>query len=334
MQRTDSPLFSPVSYHRRYLEVFDETALPKQTRYIKVRDFKQALKVLQQMRTRAYGQVLLFYYLVILDARKNKVNTLKNFKKRLKFLCTEFSRMRPTFGFAQFREHIESLLKGLKKEDWLSVLESRILEYIDSINRLRRNRAKILAKLLPQHPAIMTICNVSGELVALAQELSRQGRRIQFFVSETRPYLQGARLTAWELQRAGFRVNLFCDIQAANIMLKNNISAVVTGSDRCSQDGDIINKIGTYSLAVLAKHFHIPFYCLVQPPAKTKEIKDVQIEFRPGEELRKFANQFILSPKQKVLYPAFDIVPKDYISKLIFFDGAFSPQEFKKKWRA
>ncbi|MCM8763238.1 MAG: S-methyl-5-thioribose-1-phosphate isomerase, partial [Candidatus Omnitrophica bacterium] len=83
----------------------------------------------------------------------------------------------------------------------------------------------------------------------------------------------------------------------------------------------------------LAKHFNVPFYCLTQPAADTRSRKDVEIEFRPKEELLRYGRKFIAPPTQKALYPAFDITPAEYITKLICFDGAFSPEEFRKRWQ-
>ncbi|MDD5044047.1 MAG: hypothetical protein PHU91_01745 [Candidatus Omnitrophica bacterium] len=329
-----SPLFHPVTYKESYLEVLDETRLPEKQLYIKVRNLTQALFCLKEMKTRAYGQVLLFYYFLLLDAKQNKIKNSKQFNARLNFLTAKFLKARPTFGFAQFQNHLKYLAQGIKKEDdFLKGLEKGVISYIYSVERARLSRVKALCKLLPENPKIMTICNVSGELVVLAEELKKQGRYVEFFVSETRPYLQGSRISAWELNQAGFKVHLFSDIQAAVVFLKNNISAVVTGSDRSTREGDIINKIGTYSLAVLARHFNVPFYSFTQPPGATRSIKDIEIEFRPSEELLKFGNKLIAPKAQKALYPAFDITPAEYITKLICFDGVFSPEEFKKKWR-
>ena len=329
-----SPLFHPVEYKDTYLSILDETRLPQKQEYIKVTNISQALKVLGEMKTRAYGQVLLFYYFVLLDAKQNKVGDSKKFNSGLDGLTKKFSKIRPTFGFPQFQSHLQAISKDIKKEEnFLKGLEKRIISYIYSVERLRISRIKALSKLLPHSPKILTICNVSGELVVLAEELKRQGQYVEFYISETRPYLQGSRLTAWELNQAGFKAHLFSDMQSASVFLKNNISAVIVGSDRSTQNGDIINKIGTYSLAVLARHFNVPFFALAQPPGKTRSIKDIHIEFRPPEELLKFNNKFIAPKNQKALYPSFDITPADYVTKLICFDGVFSPQDFRKKWR-
>lgn len=327
-----SILFHPVRYKGSHLEVLDETLLPKRQEYIKVRNLAKAQYVLSTMKTRAFGQVLLFYYFVLLDARQNKIDSAKKFNLRLGFITKKFLKARPTFGFAQLENHVRSLTQNID-DDLIKGLEKKILGYIDSIQRARVARIKALSRLLPQNPKIATICNVSGELVVLAEELKRQGRYVEFFVSETRPYLQGSRITAWELNEANFKTHLFCDIQAAGVFLKNNISAVVTGSDRSTKEGDIVNKIGTYALAVLAGHFHVPFYCLAQPPGKTRSLRDIEIEFRPKEELLKYDNRFIAPKTQKALYPSFDITPAQFITKLICFDGVYSPAEFKKKWQ-
>jgi methylthioribose-1-phosphate isomerase len=152
--------------------------------------------------------------------------------------------------------------------------------------------------------------------------------------TETRPYLQGARLTAWELAQGGVRVTLIPDCAIAQVMAKGEINAVIVGSDRAAQNGDIINKVGTYPLALMAKQYGIPFHVLVQDPRSLARGSDVAIEERPAAELLCFGGQpLIAGDKIAVRYPAFDVTPAALITHLIGFDDLYTPESFRGRYQ-
>lgn len=329
----ESLLFHPVIFKGGHIAVLDETRLPFDVKYIKVKNLKNALSVLAEMKTRAFGQVLLFYYILILEAKNRKIGALNKFLPLLEETTEKFIKSRPTFAFGQLKDELINMLKNNKNDNFIAGLKNTVINYIESIQNARRYRAKLAAQIIPQNTRILTHCNISGELVALANEAEKLGKHVEFFAAETRPYFQGSRLTAWELNRADISVYLFCDNQAADILKRCRIDMVLTGADRVTIHGDIVNKTGTYQLAVLAKNFRIPFYSFVQPPGETKSIKDIKIEYRPKEEMLLFRNKWLTSKSQDALYPAFDVVPNELISGLIFFDGIYTPQDFAKKWK-
>lgn len=329
----ESPLFNPVIFKNNHIAVLDETKLPFTLTYIKVKNLKSALSVLKEMKTRAFGQVLLFYYILILEAKNKKIKSKKEMLRAIENVTKKFLEARPTFAFTQLKNDILKMVENNQDDNILNNLKTSVLTYVNSIQNLRRYRAKLAAKLLPQNARVLTHCNVSGELVEMANIAQKMGKSIEFFATETRPYFQGARLTAWELNRAGFNVYLFSDIQAADILKRCRIDMVLTGSDRVTLSGDIANKTGTYQLAVMAKSLKIPFYCFTQPPGETKSIKDIKIEYRPKDEMLKFNGKCLAPKTQDTLYPAFDAVPNNLITGLIFFDGIYTPEEFAKKWQ-
>ncbi|MDP1853819.1 MAG: hypothetical protein Q8L26_06430 [Candidatus Omnitrophota bacterium] len=333
MNIPESPLFNPVIFKGGHIAVLDETLLPFKQEYIKVSGLNGALYVLRQMKTRAFGQVLLFYYTLILEAKKNEITNLKSFSKLSRSITEKFIQTRPTFAFSQLNNELLSMLKNNKEEgSFISLIKIIILTYIDSIQNARRHRARLAAGILPQSARILTHCNVSGELVTMFAEAEKLGKSVEFFATETRPYFQGARLTAWELNRANANTYLICDIQAGDILKRCRIDMVLVGSDRVTLKGDIVNKLGTYQLAILAKHYGVPFYCFVQPPGDTKSIKDIKIEYRPKEEMLVFEKSCLAPKSQEAIYPSFDVVPSSLITGLIFFDQIYTPGEFAKKW--
>ncbi|MCM8827141.1 MAG: hypothetical protein NC904_06450 [Candidatus Omnitrophica bacterium] len=291
-----SPLLFPVRLENKKIIVLDETKLPFVEDYIEIDSLDKALWVLESMKTRSFGQVLIFFYSCVMFSDSFPLD----------YITDEFVRRRPTFDFPK----LSNILRGGLKEG--KNLEEVVNEFIERFDLLRKKRAKELAKILPLSANILTICNVNGELIYLYQALKECGKEAVFFISETRPYLQGTRLTFWELSRNSIPCKLLCDNQVAYLLLKGEINCIVSGADRANLRGDIINKIGTYALARLAKYFRIPLYVFTCYPSDI-DIKNIIIEERPEEEV------FMFIPKKQIfidsIYPSFDIVEAEYITK-------------------
>ncbi len=294
-----SPLSLPVRLQGHTISVLDETKLPLEETYIEVKTLDDALQALGQMKTRAFGQVLLFFYTCVLAGEIEEV-------------AASFKRTRPTFDFFTLADALKGAAKGT------ATLKEAAISIIEGLDKKKKVRAQRLAGILPQEARILTICNVNGELIYLYEALTGQGKAATFFVSETRPYLQGTRLTLWELRRARIPARVLCDNQAASVMQKGLINCVVTGSDRSTDKGDIINKIGTYALARLAHYFAIPFYVLTQFP-QALDIEKIAIEERPPHEVFMWLDEKV--PRPEALYPSFDITPAEYISGWIDISG-------------
>jgi methylthioribose-1-phosphate isomerase len=161
------------------------------------------------------------------------------------------------------------------------------------------------------------------------------GKKIHVVATETRPYLQGSRLTAWEVAQAGIPITLIPDCAVAQVMDKGEVDAVVVGADRVARNGDVINKVGTFPIALVASKYRIPFYALVQNPGGLARGTDAVIEERPVSELLTFQARPLLPQETGEIqgrYPAFDVTPADLISTLISFDGAFTPDAFREKY--
>jgi methylthioribose-1-phosphate isomerase len=160
-----------------------------------------------------------------------------------------------------------------------------------------------------------------------ARECRSQGKSLRFYATETRPYFQG-RLTAWELGREGFDVTLIPDNRAAAIIGDGLCTKVMTGSDRVARNGDIVNKTGTYQLAVCAREAGIPFYAYVQDPGDSETGGDIPIEYRSGGEVTAYKGKSVYPGGTDAYYPAFDMTPARLIDMLITFDDALTPSEF------
>jgi methylthioribose-1-phosphate isomerase len=188
---------------------------------------------------------------------------------------------------------------------------------------------------LPEDAGILTHCNAGalatgGEGTALAVifELSRRGKRPQVWVDETRPLLQGARLTMWELMQQGIGATLICDSSAAQVMREGRVQAVIVGADRIAANGDVANKIGTYGVATLARAHGIPFY--VAAPATTFDVSiasgaELPIEQRAAEEVSHGFGRQTAPDGAPVYNPAFDVTPAKLIAAIITDCGVIRP---------
>lgn len=314
----ESPLFWPVILKKDHLLVLDETKIPALT-YIKVRGYRQAVQLIKQMRVRAFGQLLIVFYVFTLELRRMKGQNSQRIIARLSTIKKALDKSRPTFPFAQLTSLILSWANEITEGNrpLIVELQGRLLGFLESIRQQRYAQARQIAALMKNNDTILTHCNVSGTLPLMARLCRKQKKKIAFFATETRPYFQGARLTAWELRNAGFKVTVIVDSAVAKVMQEGKINKVVVGADCCARNGDIANKIGTYNIALLAKKFNIPFYVLTPPVSKYKTGGDIPIEIRPEKELFEYAGIRIAPRGIKGYYPAFDVTPNELITKHI-----------------
>ncbi len=304
-----SPLFWPVQLRGSTVSILDETQLPKQLRYLKITSYQQACKAIKEMKTRAVGQVILVFYAFLLALRTHK--DTKATGLLLKKVASSLNASRPTLPFKVLTEMVlEWHRNGVP-------LEQAIDGFLAKLKMGRIRQAEAAARLLADGDTVLTHCNVSGLMPLIAGYAEKSGKRVRFFVTETRPYLQGSRLTAWELKRGGFDVTIIGDSMVAQVMSEKKIRKVIVGADHLAQNGDFANKIGTYQIALLAHHFGIPFYVLAPPASRAATGRDIAVEVRPGKELLEF-NGCCIGPRgAKAYYPAFDVTPARLVSKHI-----------------
>jgi methylthioribose-1-phosphate isomerase len=335
MKLAHSPLFEPVLWDGRGFKILDETLIPERIEYIRIDEVAQAIDAVREMKTRAFGQVLTFLYSGAVLAEEYDGQEPAPLQHRLAQMTQQFCAARPTFDFnglgGFFFKWMAALPAGAGAGEWVA---EQARGFGKQIIKARLARAERTASILPDSARVLTHCNVSGELVAIAQLCKSMGKEISVIATETRPYLQGSRLTAWELAQAGVAVSVIPDCAAAQVMSKGAVNAIVVGADRCAQNGDVINKVGTYPLALMAKEFGIPFYALVQEPGGLVRGDDVPIEERPAKELLAFQGEPLLPDADKLAgrYPAFDVTPAALITCLIGFDDLFTPESFKQRY--
>jgi len=325
----ESPLFWPTKLVGKgrdmSLYILDETLIPKELHYIKVKNAREAVTVIQQMKTRAFGQFLVVLNTFLLEINiaatglKSGSESEKQLLNRIKKTAIALNSSRPTFPFSEVTSIVvrwaESAFKN--KMNIKLFVTKNIKGYLSGIRFKRLERVQKIADLINNGDSILTHCNVSGELAMAAAICKKQKKEVHFFATETRPYLQGSKLTCWELNRLGANVTLIADNSIGSLMADGLVNKVIVGSDRSCANGDFANKIGTYQIAVLSEEFGIPFYVLTQPSNVVKKGGDIPIEIRKAEELLSYLGKKVVDGPIDGFYPGFDVVPHELITEAI-----------------
>jgi methylthioribose-1-phosphate isomerase len=212
------------------------------------------------------------------------------------------------------------LASGLRQVE--AIFDQQLMTDLCAVNALCAHIERYRGKML--RPSLVLLCGLAtseyGTALAVFFAAQDQGKQLHVFVGETRPLLQGARLTTWELAERGIATTLICDSMAAHVMMEGHVQAVVTGADRIAANGDTANKIGTYALAVLARAHDIPFY--IAAPSSTFDLslatgEDIPIELRGAEEITHGFGRQTAPDGINVYNPAFDVTPAVLISGII-----------------
>lgn len=327
------PLAWSVSLRGDQLFILDETKLPEEQAYITAGNYLEAAQAIAEMKTRAFGQVLTLFYTFLLTAQHNRGEDPGVIIPRLRKVAWTLERSRPTFGFKELNSRVLRWAEKAQEEgkDVAAFLEDHIHAYLDTLKTMRLKRAGYAASLLADGDVLLTHCNVSGEMVLIGRGCREAGKTVRFIATETRPYFQG-RLTSWELAEDGFDVTIVPDNAVGTLLAGGYCQKVLVGSDRVAVNGDIVNKVGTFQLAVAAGVYQVPFYVLVQDPGTTATGEEIPLEERGMEEVLTYKGKRVYPEEVDGYYPAFDLTPARYITRLITFGGVIDPRELPQAW--
>jgi len=320
----------------------DQTVLPDKEVWIELRDCKEVASALKEMKMRgapligvaaAYGMALTAYH--------SKARSWEDLLKDLEESAETLRKTRPT-AVNLFWAVERVLNKARETKGDVETLRRTVISEAQKMAEedveVNRRIGMHGSKLIDDGDVVLTHCNAGslatvdyGTALAVVRAAWEEGKRIKVIADETRPKLQGARLTAYELMRDGIPVTVITDNMAGYLMSKGLVNKVIVGADRIVRDA-VINKIGTYTVAVLAHEHKIPFY--VAAPVSTFDLsrrsEDVIIEERNPEEVTHVRTVRIAPEGVKVMNPAFDITPLKYVDAIICEDGALSREEFQK----
>ena len=312
--------------------MIDQTRLPRETVYVTCRTYSEVADAIRSMVIRGAPAIGVAAAMgVALGAQ-----TAKDLDSELPVICDTLAKTRPTavnlfWAIERMRRLYESVRRSLPPEQIkeLMVSEAQLVRREDiAINEaIGRNGAA----LVPDGKTVLTHCNAGalatagyGTALGVIRAAVAAGKDIDVFADETRPFLQGARLTAWELQQDGISTTLITDNMAGHFLKSGRIGCVVVGADRIAANGDVANKIGTYSVAVLAKENNVPFY--VAAPVSTLDLSlasgdQIPIEERAASEVTHVQGVPLAPDGIQVANPAFDVTPNRYVTAIITETG-------------
>ena len=315
------------------LRILDQSKLPHEQRFIDLIDYQDVALAIKEMRVRGAPAIgIAAAYGIALGAQGIKAAGKEEFLTQLNQVTQSFAATRPTaVNLFQAIERMSKVAMGADvahmKETLIGEAKRIHQEEIEATKRL----SQLGASLLDDGFTVLTHCNAGllatagyGTALGVIKAAKEQGKKISVIATETRPLLQGARLTAWELRQEGIPVTLITDSMAGYAMSQGKINCVIVGADRIAANGDVANKIGTYTLAVLAKENNVPFY--VAAPTSTIDLslpcgEEIPIEERSPEEVTHVQGIRIAPEGTGAVNPAFDITPHNYIAAIITEKG-------------
>jgi methylthioribose-1-phosphate isomerase len=318
------------------VELVDQTLLPEEFTYVRCETPEQMWEAIKVLRVRGAPAIGIAGAMgLVLGVRDSDADDFESFLADLRGVKEYLETSRPTA--VNLFWALERMERTARENFDLSVpeLKERLLgeakrireEDMQTCRRIGRNGAE----LLRDGDAVLTHCNAGGlatadygTALAVIFAAVEQGKAISAYADETRPLLQGARLTTWELKQAGVPVTLICDNMAAQVMREGKVDAVIVGADRIAANGDVANKVGTYGLSVLARHHGIPFY--VAAPVSTFDLElasgeEIPIEERDPEEVTRWGGRVIAPEGIDVYTPAFDVTPAAHVTAIITEKG-------------
>lgn len=323
-----------------YLSILDQRRLPEKEVYLSLKTYRDTIRAIKNLSIRgapAIGVAAAFG--AYLGALEIETKDTKKFRAEFFKVCNEILKSRPTavnlfWAIDRIKKVLDKNQSGDINKIKQSILNEAKKIYDDDI-KSNLKIGEYGEKLIPERARILTHCNAGalatagyGTALGVIRSAWKKGKIERVYADETRPVLQGARLTAWELQKEGIPVTVITDSMAGPLMKKGEVDIIIVGADRITSNGDFANKIGTYSLAVLAKYHNIRFY--VAAPDSTFDLNlksgdDIIIEMRDKSEVLKFKNKIVAPAGVDAWNPAFDITPHEFVSAFITNRGVIKP---------
>lgn len=348
MNKSKIQEITPFKFDDGRMLLLDQTKLPAEETYIEIQTKEDMWDAIYHLKVRGAPAIgVAAAYGLYIEANRYEGNSTEEFLETTERAAEYLESARPTAVNLSWA--VRRMMRQLRESEYTSVDQAKqlLLQEAQKIHQEDIEACKAMGEyglsLLRPGMGILTHCNAGaiatsryGTCLAPIHLGQERGYGFHVFADETRPLLQGARLTAWELEKAGVDVTLICDNMAASVMKKGWIDAVVVGCDRMAANGDGANKIGTSGVAILAKEFDIPFYMYVPTSTidmDTEKGDDINIELRKGEEIYRMWYERPMAPEGiKTYNPAFDVTAAKYITAVITEKGiVYPPYEINLK---
>lgn len=321
----------------------DQTKLPTEETYVNCTTYQEVADVIRNMVVRGAPAIGVSAAMgIALGVKNSKAENVGDLKREFDQICDVIGKTRPTavnlfWAIKRMQQKFEMLRVRPIPQIKQSLIEEAQRMHAEDI-AINQAMGKHGAALMPASGGVLTHCNAGalatagyGTALGVIRAAVEEGKKIQVYADETRPFLQGARLTAWELVKDGIPTTVISDNMSGAMMRQGKIGAVIVGADRIAANGDVANKIGTYTVAVLAKEHGIPFY--VAAPISTVDLETpdgskIPIEQRNAAEVTHFAGKLVTPEGVSIENPAFDVTPAKYVTAIVTERGiARAPYE-------
>jgi methylthioribose-1-phosphate isomerase len=323
----------PIEWTERGVVMLDQRKLPAEEITYTYTDYREVAKAIREMVIRGAPAIGVAAAMgVALGVQKSAAKTVEELKNEFAVICEALSKTRPTaVDLFWALERMKSRFAELTRSHLdLAGIRQALIREAQEVHAEKKATDEAMgrfgAEFMPKEGHVMTQCNAGalatagiGTALGVIRVACEQGKKLHVLVPETRPYLQGARLTAWELHRGGIPLTVITDNMVGHFLKTGNVGAIVTGADRVAANGDTANKIGTYSMAVLAKENNVPFY--IAAPISTFDLsipsgEQIPIEERSAAEVTHIQGVRIAPAGVAAAHPAFDVTPHRYIAAI------------------
>ncbi|MBN2730933.1 MAG: S-methyl-5-thioribose-1-phosphate isomerase [Balneolaceae bacterium] len=329
-----------IEWRGDHVRIIDQTYLPKRKVYSDIRDMGRMWEAIKKLRIRGAPAIgIAAGYGFYMGIKELPESSFQSFWVEVQRVEEYLQSARPTAVNLEWVINRIKTTMQAHKDKPISKIKEIALETARTIHdedkRICKKIGENGVKLVKKNSNILTHCNTGslatgqyGTALSVIFHAHKAGKKVSVWVTETRPLMQGARLTAWELKQAEIPMHLITDSAAGLLMQRGEVDMVIVGADRVAPNGDTANKIGTYPLAVVAKENDIPFYVAIPLSTIDNNIDhgdDIEIEEREGEEITSFNGSQIAPKKTEAYNPAYDITPNKYITGFVTEKGIIEP---------
>lgn len=315
------------------VKILDRRIYPMEVKYVECETHEEVVKAIQDMVTQSGGPYLAATMGMVLAAYETKMKNLNNSetKEFMKKAADRIANARPTTS-SRMRKIVDNALSTISESDWENKdnLIEKFREFaISEVSNRYKNIEKmgdIIAEKVPNNGTIMTQCFAETVVGMICRKLKEKGKEtVKFITPETRPYLQGARLTASVIKDMGVDVHVITDNMPGYILKNKKVDLFTSASDMITKDGHVINKVGTFQIAVLCHYYGIPYFVTGNPSEVHESIDDIIIEERDENDVLSHLGKKVTLEGVRAYYPAFDITPPHLVSGVVTNKGMYSP---------
>jgi len=312
--------------------ILDRRNFPNEISYFRGNTYEEVARAVEQMVTQSLGVSPAAGYGVAMAAYQAQQKNMQS-EAAKEYVSEAVARMKNTRPTQTSLHHLVDNMKQRAIEvadgggDLFQVMRQQAYDWTEHIMNISRKMGRFAAERVEDGDTILTHCYGGPAIYFTGHYAREEGKQVSFFATETRPYLQGARLTSHALQQGGFDVTLITDSMPALCLQRGLIDKLITGVDRISMEGGVANKIGTYPIALAADKYDVPFYAHSYdgPDPDTDSWEDVEIEERSAEEIAIFNDRRIAPQGVNVYYPAFDCTPPELVTGIVTEKGIYKP---------